>query len=291
MVLAAGFGKRLGAVTAEIPKPLLWLGDGPVIAHVLGRVREVGPSVTVVNTHHLRHVFRVSPYAEHLRDVIVTGEERILGTAGGIQNARIHLVGDVLVHTGDVVTNMNLAPLVRAHQTSGAYATLAIAPRSMGEGTVGMDANGQVARLRSSRAPGVVEQSGGLGLGIFVLSQDAVRDLPHEGCLVADALAPALDRGRNLRSFAFNGSWSDIGTPKDYMQAIRTWLGECGLTRWIADAAEVSVGVDLSGSIVAPGARVTGYGVVRESVVLPGAIARAPLERSIVLPSGTRIGC
>ena len=172
MILAAGLGTRLRPLTDVLPKPLVPVGDRPMLAHVIERVRAAGCAPIVVNAHH--HADTVARACAELGATVSREDEDLLGTAGGLSRARPLLGGgDVLVHNGDVLANASLADLLEAHRTRGSAATLLVVPRAAGEGNVGFDDRGSVVRLRketfaSSRSLG--ESSGGEFTGIHVVS-------------------------------------------------------------------------------------------------------------------------
>src|SRR5712672_1949388 len=105
IVLSAGFGTRLRPLTDELPKPLMPVGDRPMIAHVWDALRSSGIERVVANTHHLAIDF------EHeIRrlgvDIEVVHEPEILGTAGGVANASAALgAGAILIWNGDVLAS------------------------------------------------------------------------------------------------------------------------------------------------------------------------------------------
>lgn len=289
MVLAAGLGTRLRPLTDELPKPLVPVGDRPVLAHIAELLHRVGVERLVVNTHHRADAF--TPQLLGLLPVPcrVLHEPTILGTAGGVANAREALgEGDVLVCNGDILADVDLPRLLAEHRRSGAVATLAVcAPTGAAErGTVGLDRVGRVVRLRQERYG--EERSSADFVGIQVVAPELRRRLPPSGCLVGDGYQPALRAGLEVRAVDAAAAWQDIGNLQGYLRANLTWLARHGGPRFVAASAQVAPAVDVRRSLVGSEARVEGTGVLRECVVWPGAVARAPLERAVVTrQSGT----
>jgi mannose-1-phosphate guanylyltransferase len=274
MVLSAGFGTRLRPLTDELAKPLMPVGDRPMLAHVIGTLRRGGVRDVVVNTHH-----RAADFGARIEqlggNVQVVHEPDILGTAGGVANASVELgAHDVVVWNGDILApDLDIGALVERRAATGAGMLWVVAPRALGEGTVGLDAAGNVVRLRGEHfGP---EASGGDFLGIQVMAPAVRAALPAQGCLVGDVALPFLRRGGAIGSFAFGGSWEDVGTPAALLRANVRWLERQGLAFYAADA-HVDPGVRLERAIVGAGGVVRGTGVVRDSVVFPGAELRAP---------------
>jgi len=275
MVLAAGMGTRLRPLTDCLPKPLVPLGDRALIDHVTGDLRAAGFSRIVANAFHCADKLEAWGLAAN---VIVSREESLLGTAGGVARARAHFGDDdVLVYNGDIVAHLDLAALSAALR---GVAVLAVTPRPRGEGNVGVDIAGRVVRLRTVRV--AEEHEGGFFTGIHTLSRQLVAALPSEGCLVGDVYIPALLRGEMITAFASRQPFTDLGTPDTYLSANLAWLGDRSAFR--GEHASVAPSVRLKRSVVGQGASVAGVGDLVDCVVWPGASAHAPLRRCIVTP-------
>jgi mannose-1-phosphate guanylyltransferase len=281
MVLSAGFGTRLHPLTEELAKPLMPVGDRPMIAHAVDTLVRGGVRQIVVNTHHRAADFD-RPIAALDAVVQVVHEPEILGTAGGVANAAAALgVSDVVVWNGDILApDLDVAALIERRASRGAGALWVVRPLPRGEGTVGLDGAGNIVRLRGERFGS--EEAGGDFLGIQVMSDSFRAALPARGCLVADVALPLLRRGETIGAFAFEGEWDDIGTPASFLRANLRWLARNGLTAFSAADARVDARVRLERTVVGAGAAVLGDGAVRESVIFPGAELRAPAERAIV---------
>ena len=283
MVLAAGLGTRLLPLTRELPKPLAWLGDRPQIEHVLAALARAAVPRAVVNTHHLAEMLDEAWAKAQPLPVTRVHEPDILGTGGGIANARDALgEGEVLVWNADIVVEPDLAALVAAHRASEAVATLVLGPerRPAGEGSVGVAADGNVVRLRSvTRGE---EAFGADYAGIAMLGEAVRAALPRSGCLVGDAWIPMMVAGAHLATFALGEPFLDTGSLGEYLEANLAWLARRGLSGFVAPDATVASGVALEGAIVARGATVTGSGELRRVIVWPGATATAPLADAVV---------
>lgn len=286
MILSAGLGTRLRPLTDELPKPLMWLGDRPVLGHIAQRLREAGVEALVVNTHHLAGAFRPSILGAFGLEITVLEERDILGTAGGVKNAEGALgPGPVVVWNGDIVASIDVRAALLEHRRGRALATLVVAPRARGEGTVGLGSEGEVVRLRGEVfGP---EVAGGDFLGVQVIGEEIRGRLPRVGCLVGDAYLPALRAGGRIGSFSYAGAWDDIGSPAAYWAANARWLREVAkLDCYKGPGSSVAPGIDVGGSVIGAGAWVEGEGALRDCVVWPGARARAPLSRAIVTTGG-----
>lgn len=280
MVLAAGFGTRLAPLTDELPKALCPIGDRPQIDHVLSHLSNAGVRRAVVNVHHKADAFDEAWRAAQPLDVRLSREDEILGTGGGIARAAALLgEGTVLLWNADILADVDVGALLEAHRGTGRVATLAV--REDARGRVGIDGD-RVVRLRDSRvAPETrtVEY-----LGVAVLSQELRERLPERGCLVGDALIPAMSEGLEVGAFVHAGEFADTGSLEEYLAANLAWLA--GHHVYIGKGATVEPGVSVKLSIIGSGAHVGGTGTIEACVVWPRARALAPLERAIVTPRG-----
>ncbi len=283
MVLAAGLGTRLLPLSAELPKPLMPVGDRPLLAHLAARLSRAGFASFAINIHYLPEEF--TSYYNKLESIpLVIQEPEIRGTAGGVAGARGSL-GDapILVWNGDVLVDPPVAALFAA---VGEGLAFAVAPRPLGVGTVGLDERGAVVRLRGERFG--VEAFGGDYVGVAAIGARVLEQLPARGCLVGDVALPLLRAGERIPTVPLHGDWIDIGSVGAYRRANSEWLehrGGAGAS-WVSASATVDPGVTLVASIVGDGAVVRGSGEMARTIVWPGAHAVAPLSDAIVTTSG-----
>jgi mannose-1-phosphate guanylyltransferase len=286
IVLSAGFGTRLAPLTDELAKPLMPVGDRPVLAHIAAALGRGGAGRIVANIHHRARDFkqRINGFDIKLH---LLHEPTLLGTAGGVANAASALGdGAVVIWNGDILApELDVAALIAEQDRARAEALWVVEPAPPGTGTVGLDEEGYVVRLRGERFG--AEASGGDFLGIQVMSSDLRRTLPAQGCLVADVVLPLLRRGGRVAAFLYRGMWDDIGQPGALLRANLRWLECHRLGAWSAASATVDAGAVLERSVVGEGAVVAGVGAVRECVVFPGARLTAPARRMLVAAHAT----
>jgi mannose-1-phosphate guanylyltransferase len=284
MVLAAGLGTRLLPLSAELPKPLMPIGDRPLLAHLAERLAREGFPSFVMNIHYLADEFRL--YYNQLQSVPhVVEEPEIRGTAGGVAGAR-GLFGKppILVWNGDVLVDPPVAGLQAAAGRGGL--ALAVAPRPAGTGTVGLGATGAVVRLRGERFG--EEVAGGDYVGVAGIGAGVLESLPDRGCLVGEVALPLLRAGETIATVPVAGDWIDIGSIEAYRRANAEWLARTAGpgASWVSPSATVAASVRLAASIVGHGAHVSGSGDVVRCIVWPGAHAVAPLSDAIVTAGG-----
>jgi len=279
MILCAGLGTRLRPLTEELPKPLVPIGDRSILAHTAVQLAAAGFRGAVINTHHLPEAFASEISSLPLR-IEAIHEPVIRGTAGGVAGARALLgPAPVLVWNGDILVQPPVDDLLAA---VGQGLCLAVAPRPVGQGTVGLGADGRVVRLRGERFGD--ESAGGDYVGVAALGARCLQGLPGEGCLIGDVALPLLRRGDRVWTRPVSGDWTDAGDPGSYLEANLGWLARHANHEgsWLGPGAQLESGVRLSHSVVGAGAQIRGEGPVARCVVWPGATAQAPLSDAIV---------
>lgn len=282
-MLCAGLGTRLRPLTSRLAKPLVPVGDRPLVQHAMEQLRAGDVRHFGLNAFHLSDQVRAFAAGLAWADAHVecTVESELLGTAGGI---RAMYAGQdrVIVWNGDIYApDLDVAALLDEADPNAPV--LCVSPNPGGTGTVGLGASGSVVRLRE--APFGREQSAADYVGIAVLPRVFLRELPKQGCLVGDGLLPWLASGKPVHSFAYRGHWSDGGTVAEYLRQNLHWLENYhGGVSFVAAGASVSSSVTLSGCVIGAGANVVGAGVLEQCVVWPGAVASAPAARAVFTP-------
>jgi NDP-sugar pyrophosphorylase family protein len=244
LVLCAGRGTRLGALTASTPKPMLELAGGRTILEVIllqlaaGGVRDV-----VVNLHYLPDAIvsrigsgdRLGVRVRYLREPV------LLGTAGTARAASERFGrGPLLVHYGDVVTDHDLGSLVAHWRRTGEQAAILVHRRRGSNSEVYVDGAGRVTRFVERPArPSAGSPSCWVFSGIAVLSERRLEQLPAETpCdLPRDVLPGWAERGL-LFAQPLDGYRCAVDSPARLEQA-REAFARCGIG-WAKAAAPFS---------------------------------------------------
>ena len=110
MILAAGYGKRLGNLTKDTPKPLIEVKGKALIDFHIDKLIAIGCKKIVINVHYLAEKIINHVTAKYIDaiDIVFSHEENILGTGGGIKNAVKHFdQDDFLVINSDIYSNLD----------------------------------------------------------------------------------------------------------------------------------------------------------------------------------------
>jgi mannose-1-phosphate guanylyltransferase len=292
VVLVGGFGTRLRPLTNHVPKPMLPIGQRPMIVRLVDRLAAGGVTDVV-----LALGFKPEPFRDAFPDgrhgdvrVHYAVEPEPLDTAGAIAFAAREAGVDqtFVVANGDIITDLDVSRLVDAHRTVGAKATIHLTPVAdpSAFGVVETGPSGIVSRFVEKPAPGETD-SNLINAGTYVL-EPSVLDLIEPGRRVSierDTF-PRLVSTSALAALATDDYWIDAGRPSLYLRANLDLVngGRGGDESPIAPSASIDPSARCVGSVVGAGAAVAAGASVTASVVLPGAVVgeRATIADSIV---------
>jgi len=213
MILAAGRGERMGALTATEPKPLLAVGGVPLIEHHLARLAAGGIADVVINLSYRGEQIRSRLGDGRRFGVTITYSEEgepPLETAGGIVHARPWLGrGPFLLVNSDVYTDLDFAAF-RAHTAHRSTLLLVPNPDHNPLGDFGLDEDGTVTLGEPRLTYG----------GVAVLDTALFDGLAPGRRPLKPVLDGAIEDG-GLRGHFYDGLWIDVGTPERLEDARR----------------------------------------------------------------------
>lgn len=233
LVLAAGAGTRLRPFTDDRPKPMVPVAGTPAIAHLLRWLAGHGVTDVAVNLHHFPDVltaFLGDGRAFGLRVHYSHEHPAPFGTAGALRPLRAFFAGadPFIVAYGDVLTDLDLGDLVRAHRAAGADATIAVTTVDdpTRAGIVAYDGAGRITRMvEKPRAEEVFSRWA--NAGVYACGPAVLEYVAAEGAQdFAGQLFPAMLRdGRRLQAYASDATVIDFGAPGRLEDANR-WMAE-----------------------------------------------------------------
>jgi mannose-1-phosphate guanylyltransferase len=301
IVLVGGEGTRLRPLTENVPKPALTLVDRPFLAYMIEWLAGHGVSEVVLACGFLPEALREALAGEEERagaKIRYVVEPEPLGTAGAIRFVADAL-GDELGErffalNGDVLTDLDLTALLRAHTERGAVGTLGLHPveDSSAFGLVESGENGEVLSFlekTGERKPGEVNA------GMYCLERSVLDPIPAgEKVSIERGVFPRLV-GQGLHGLRLDGYWVDIGTPERYLQAswdilegrVDTRVEPTGPGVLVDPTAAVSPQATIGPrAVIGSRCRVEAGAAVRESVLLDGCVvgAGASIVSSVLAP-------
>jgi len=305
ILLAGGKGTRLRPLTIHTPKPIVPIFNRPFLHYqidLLKQVPEIDEVILSLNyqPRRIEEIFGDgSAIGISIRYIV---EPAPLGTAGAVRYAGDHLTESVVVFNGDVLTQIDLAAVLRLHRERQAKATIVLTPveNPAAYGLVETDAAGNVTRfLEKPNADEITTNN--INAGIYVLEPDTFDRIPKDvSWSIERSYFPSLiERGETFVAYVYDGYWIDIGTPEKYTQVHRDIMdgryaaapfqGMNGARTAIDPDARIESGASIEGPCfidegvsIKAGARVGPYSVIGRQTHLE---ENASVEGAIIWPN------
>lgn len=220
VILAGGRGTRLQPFTINFPKPLMPLGDKPVLEVLMERLLAHGVTDMTLALGHLAELikayFEQKPEWKKKINLRFVHEDAPLGTAGALS-----LVPDLketfLVLNGDLLTDLDLGALVAFHREKGAALTIAAHTREVKIDLGVLDIDGE-RRVTGYREKPVSRLE--VSMGIYVYEPRVLKWVkPGVPLDFPDLVLALLKAGERVVAYPSRCQWLDIGRPDDYRQA------------------------------------------------------------------------
>ncbi len=308
--MAGGFGTRLRPLTANVPKPMVPMGNKPIMEHTVELLKAHGFDDILVLLYFLpeaimEHFGDGSRWGVGLRYVTPAAD---LGTAGAVKFAAESLEEAVLVISGDIITDFDLGAAVAFHRQAKAEATMVLTrvENPLAYGIVITDEGGRITRFLEKPTWGEVF-SDTINTGIYLLEPSLFAAIPRDREYdFGKDLFPALLRGgRAVAGHIAEGYWRDVGDLVEYRLAHLDLLqGRVRLTPpgrkvegvdrdiWLDEGARVDFTAHMTGAVIVgrdariePNARLA-YSVIGPSCV----IGEGAVLDGCVLWEGAEVG-
>jgi NDP-sugar pyrophosphorylase family protein len=225
VVLAGGKGTRLAPYTKILPKPLVPIGDMPILEILLHQMKKAGIEHVTLTVGHLAELimaFFQNGQRFGLR-IDYSFENEPLGTAGPLSLIADQIDDTFLVLNGDVLTTLDLRELMAAHHQSGGIATIASHSRrvKIDLGVLQFDS--------SNTLIGYIEKPAYdyyASMGIYVFERNVLDYIPYNQYLdFPDLILKLIQAGERVIAYTFDGYWQDLGRLEDYEQAVLEFEG------------------------------------------------------------------
>jgi len=285
ILLVGGKGTRLRPLTIHTPKPIVPIFNRPLLYYQLDLLKQV-PEIDEV-------VLSLNYQPRRIEEIFGDGdglgikiryvvEPAPLGTAGAIKYAGDKLTESVVVFNGDILTEVDLAAVIRLHRERKARATIVLTPvdNPTAYGLVETDTDGNIRRFLEKPKPEEITTNN-INAGIYILEPDTFDRIPSNvAWSIERSYFPSLiERGETFVAYIDHGYWIDIGTPEKYVQVHRDIMDRrfpalpfrdlAAPHAWIDSGARIEDGATIEGPcfidegvLVKPGARIGRYSVV-----------------------------
>ncbi|MFF5218995.1 NDP-sugar synthase [Micromonospora sp. NPDC000442] len=218
VILAGGRGTRLRPFTTSFPKPLMPVGDLPILEILLRQLKAHGVDEVTLLTGHLAYL--LEGYFEDGRrwgiNIDYVREDQPLGTAGPLRQLADQLTDDFFVMNGDLLTDLDFTALMAQHRAGSATVTVSVHTRAekIDLGVLKIDASGDLVGYEEKPTLKL-----DVSMGAYAMSPAALANIPAGPYDMPQLILDLLAKGQRIRSWRHQGFWLDIGRVDDYSLA------------------------------------------------------------------------
>lgn len=218
VILAGGKGTRLRPYTVALPKPLVPIGDKPILEIIIRRLEKQGFKRIIITVNHQADII-MAYFGDGSKwgvDIEYSLEDKPLGTMGPLQLLK-DLPDDFLVMNGDVLTDLDYADFLKKHIESDKIFTIS-SYRRIQKSDYGVleVADGELTGFHEKPEIKFV-----VSMGVYAASKDILNYIPRGQYFGFDALMlKLLQENIKVGACEHTGYWLDIGRPEDYQQAV-----------------------------------------------------------------------
>lgn len=219
VILAGGKGRRLKPYTTAFPKPLMPIGDKPILEIVVRQLKSYGFDEITLAVGHLAELIMTffndgNKYGVKIK---YSRENKPLGTAGPLALMKDELKETFLMMNGDVLTTLDYSDLMNYHKRKKAIATIALKKRTVkiDFGVPEIDADNNI--VGYTEKPEIEYL---VSMGVYVFDPKVLEYIkPDEYLDFPDIIKKLVSNGETVTGYVYDGYWLDIGRPDDYEKA------------------------------------------------------------------------
>ena len=219
IILVGGLGTRLRPLTKTIPKPLLPLGNIPMVERMILNLPKRIDTVILAVNYGIEQMLEYFKQTNVGRKVIIVPENEPLGTGGAMKNCEKYITGTTAVFNGDVVSSLDLEEMIEYHNSKKAKGTLALwevkNPNRFG---VVKLVNGEILEFQE-KPPKGEELSNLINAGTYLLEPEIINMIPENKKISIERDIYPKIVGNGLFGMPFEGHFIDAGTPESYLEA------------------------------------------------------------------------
>jgi dTDP-glucose pyrophosphorylase len=218
VIMAGGLGTRLGELTKDIPKPMLMVGEKPMLEHIIDIFVSYGFTKFMLSVNYKSDVIKdYFKDGEHLGiEIKYLEEKQKLGTGGALSLIDIELNEPFFVSNGDVLSFLDYSKLLNFHQIEDSVATISIRKDSyqIPYGVIESDEENNIIQIKEKP-----NKEFFVNTGIYVLSPEALKYVPKDKFFDLPSLFDILkNKNKVIKSFVTSDYWIDMGKPSDYQK-------------------------------------------------------------------------
>lgn len=218
ILMAGGLGSRLRPLTENIPKPMLNVGNKPILETIIEGFKRYRFTNFILSVNYKKEVIQ-----DYFQDGSAFGvsisyieEDKRMGTAGALSLLKKKPTSPIFVMNGDLLTQVNFEQLLQFHEDTDALATMCVREYEYQIPYGVIDTDGQ--KLVSIKEKPI--QRSFVNAGIYVLSPEVIDYIPHDEFYdMPDLFKQLMDVQKNVSAFPVREYWLDIGRMADFERA------------------------------------------------------------------------
>jgi len=233
LILCAGKGERLGALTKKLPKPMITINKKPVLEHLILLCKKHNIKDIAINTSYMPQKIR-----DYFKDGQKQGvkikysiEQKLLGTSGALNNFRDFFNEPFFVIYGDNITNLNLSKMADYHKSKKALATLNIYREKIIDektsiGCVVIGKNNKIEKIienpdeiEKEKLKKIPLEKKFINSGVYVLNPEILKLIPKGFSDFAKDIFPKALKSGSLYGFQSDCYFREIGQMSRYLKA------------------------------------------------------------------------
>jgi mannose-1-phosphate guanylyltransferase len=253
VILAGGLGTRLQPYTFFIPKPMLPLGNKPLLEHIIEWVTSGNNNSNTISKGKIDHIILCVSYLHRtIEDYFEDGgrfgikidyarSDRPLATAGQLKTAEKFLNETFVCLYGDAVYEFDLDKMIGEHKSSKALISMALLSYKtnlrygfidINDGKEGAGEKQQEKQRQRNRVISWREKPevrGLINIGCYVMEPEFLKLVPKSSAFgMDDAVRKALEQNRLVKGFKIESGFIDIGDKKSYLEAYKKYVKKLG---------------------------------------------------------------
>lgn len=218
IIMAGGLGTRLKELTKEIPKPMLNLGNKPIMEHIIENFKMYGFNKFVISVNYKYEIIEnyfQDGYSHGCR-IDYLKEEKRLGTAGAISLAKSYINSDFFVVNGDVYSTANFSKILDYHKNNDNDITIISVKKTMNiaYGVIESNCDNSVTEIKEKPSYDFV-----ISGGMYCLSPRVLKYIPDDQYFeITELIDICIKNNMNVKHYLIDDYWMDIGRIEDYNQ-------------------------------------------------------------------------
>jgi len=223
VILAGGLGTRLRPLTNDKPKPMLQVGEKPILEHLIEWTKKGGIKSIVICVSYLRK--SIEDYFGDGSKFGVTIEYAIsnkpLSTAGQLKTAEEFIDDDFVCMYGDSIFNFSLRSMIKQHVTKKPFVTMSLNEykTNLPYGVIETSKNGKVTSWNEKP-----EIKANVNMGCYIMNPKIFDLIPkNKPYGMDDVIKKAMKKKQSVKSFVTKKGFTDIGNKESYMQACKEY--------------------------------------------------------------------